>query len=341
MSGAKKWIFNTVFLLAVISLTFYLIFKDQDFGTTLNYIKDANLWWCFLGLVFVVIFIIAESFIMHYLMKTISQKSKLTHCFLYSFVGFFFSSITPSASGGQPAQAYFMRRDLISVSVSAPVLTVVTILYKAVLVVIGATVLVFRPPTIMQYLDSYILWFYLGMFLNIGFIILLVLVMFRPDWVRRMSHFFINIYTGIFRKRSGKKLHARVESGIQKYAAVTATFKKDKRAIFNAFLMTFGQRVILFAITWLCLEALGLGHINILLVITLQAMISSAADMMPLPGGMGISEMLFLGVFEPLLHDKTLPAMILSRGISYYSQMLLGAIFTVFATFAIKDKNET
>jgi len=34
----------------------------------------------------------------------------------YSMAGFFFSSITPSASGGQPAQLFFMKRDGIKVS---------------------------------------------------------------------------------------------------------------------------------------------------------------------------------------------------------------------------------
>ena len=338
MKGAKKWIFNTLFLFVVIFLTFYLIFKDQDFGQTLEHIKNANLLWCGIGLATVVAFILLESVIMHYLMNTISQKSKLTHCFLYSFVGFFFSSITPSASGGQPAQAYFMRRDRISVSVSAPVLTVITVLYKAVLVIISAVVLIFRPP-LMKYLDPYIMWFYLGLLLNVGFVFLLVLVMVKPNVVRQTSHFFINIYTKIFKKHNGIKLHAKVERGIQKYASVTATFKKEKMAILVAFFITFLQRIILFAITWFCLKALGINDANVFLVITLQAMISSAADMMPLPGGSGVSEILFLGVFEPLLHAKTLPAMILSRGLSYYSQMILGSIFTLFSTVAIKDKS--
>ena len=66
----------------------------------------------------------------------------------------------------------------------------------------------------------------------------------------------------------------------------------------------------------------------------LQAMISSAVDMLPLPGGTGASELFFAGVMGPLLGDELVyPVMIVSRGIGYYSQMLLGGLFTVVAFF--------
>lgn len=52
-------------------------------------------------------------------------------------IGFFYSCITPSASGGQPAQIYYMSKDGLDVSVSTLVLMIVTITYKAVLVLVG------------------------------------------------------------------------------------------------------------------------------------------------------------------------------------------------------------
>ena len=51
----------------------------------------------------------------------------------------------------------------------------------------------------------------------------------------------------------------------------------------------------------------------------LQAVISVAVDMLPLPGGVGVSEGLFMTMFEPVFGEKLLPGMLLSRGISYYA----------------------
>ncbi len=51
----------------------------------------------------------------------------------------------------------------------------------------------------------------------------------------------------------------------------------------------------------------------------LQAVISVSVDMLPLPGGMGISETLFLKIFPPVFGSTLLlPAMVLSRGLGYY-----------------------
>ena len=69
-------------------------------------------------------------------------------------------------------------------------------------------------------------------------------------------------------------------------------------------------------------------------------MISVAVDMLPLPGGMGISEKLFLSIFTPILGTMTLPVMIVSRGLSYYTQLILSAIFTVVAFLKIRGVRE-
>ena len=55
----------------------------------------------------------------------------------------FFSCITPSASGGQPMQIYFMKKDKLPIPVTTLVLMIVTITYKAVLVVIGIVIWIF------------------------------------------------------------------------------------------------------------------------------------------------------------------------------------------------------
>ena len=74
-------------------------------------------------------------------------------------------------------------------------------------------------------------------------------------------------------------------------------------------------------------------------VTLLQGMIAVAVEMLPLPGGMGISEKLFLTIFSPICGGLTLPIMVMSRLISFYTQLLLSALVTVFAHFRIARKN--
>ena len=84
------------------------------------------------------------------MMISLGKKTKLHQCIRYSFIGFFYSCITPSASGGQPAQIYYMSKDGLDVSISTLVLMIVTITYKAVLVLVGFVVLLFMGPVILD-----------------------------------------------------------------------------------------------------------------------------------------------------------------------------------------------
>lgn len=71
-------------------------------------------------------------------------------------------------------------------------------------------------------------------------------------------------------------------------------------------------------------------------VVMLQAVISVAVDMLPLPGGMGISENLFLIIFKSIFVGSfLLPGMVLSRGIAFYVQVLFCALMTGVAHFTI------
>ena len=71
-------------------------------------------------------------------------------------------------------------------------------------------------------------------------------------------------------------------------------------------------------------------------ILLLQAVISVSVDMLPLPGGMGISETLFLKIFPPVFGSTLLlPAMVLSRGLGYYGELLVSAVFTIVAQLTI------
>ena len=68
----------------------------------------------------------------------------------------------------------------------------------------------------------------------------------------------------------------------------------------EVFAITVFQRFALFASTWFVYKAFGLSGSSAFVIIILQGTISVAVDMLPLPGGMGISEQLFLRIFLPI-----------------------------------------
>lgn len=339
MKNAKKWIFNGLICAALFAATLGYLLRGQDFAGLLALIRQADPGWCAAGLALSVAFILGESCIIWYLMRAVGQRVRIGHCFLYSFVGFFVSAITPSASGGQPAQLYFMKKDRIPLAVGIPVLTVVTILYKSVLIVASAAVLIVRPAAVMRYLAPHIGWIWMGLGLNTAFVAALLLLVFRPETARRLAYSAVHGACIVVRRLNRAKWIARVDAGIEKYKLVAAHFTRSGRTLCTAFAMTCVQRTLLFAIPWCCCMAYGLRRVPLGLTITLQAMVAAAADMMPLPGGTGVNEALFRGIFDELLGARlTLPILLLSRGLSFYVQLLFGALMTAAAALILRRR---
>ena len=353
MQSKKKMIVNTVFLVAIFALTIYGVFHGEDLGAMMEAMRRADVRWLLPGLLCVVFFIWGESIIIYYMMRTLKIRLKKWTCFLFSSVGFFFSCITPSASGGQPAQIYYMKKDKLSIPVSTLVLMIVTITYKLVLVVLGALVVIIRPVQIMHYLVLFgqgfihkYLWsirhiFYLGTALNVFCVTAMLVLVFHPRLAREI------LVKGMALLEKLHFLHhkeARIEklnASMDQYRDTAVFLKEHKQVIVNVFAITMFQRFALFTATWFVYKAFGLGGVKAVAVITLQAVIAVSVDMLPLPGGMGISEKLFAMIFIPVFGKRLLlPGMILSRGIGYYTELGLSALLTIVANFTIGRKRE-
>lgn len=339
----KKNLFNLLFLVLVFGLTMYYVFHGEDFDALGSYLRQANITYWIIGVGLVIVFILSESVIIYYMMHSVGQKVILTHCFLYSFVGFFFSAITPSATGGQPAQLYFMKKDKLSLSVSTLILMIVTITYKAVLVVIGLAVMIFRPPLIMKYLAPVMGWCYLGVALNVFCVAFMMILVFHPTLAENMLVGILRLVGKIIHFKKMDKLIARIEKSMNNYRSVADYFRTHKMVIVNVLIISLFQRIIWFFITYLVYISFSMHAIDPITITTLQGMISVSVDMLPLPGGMGISENLFMTIFKPICgKELMLPVMIGSRGISYYTQLIISAIMTGVAYLAIggeKKKN--
>lgn len=338
-----KKIGNLLFLVIVFGLTLYSVFYGEDLRQIFRLLDQANGAYVLPGIACVLLYIAGEAVILFYLLRTQKIRIPFFHCWLFSCTGFFYSSITPSASGGQPMQVLLMRRDGVPVAVSTVVLAIVTITYKLVLVLLGAVVLLFRPASLMVYLEPVKSVIILGLVLNVVCVLALFLLVFDPHIVRLLATKLLSLVNRLRPLQDYEKQSQRIDRVIGQYQGAAEFFRSQKHTVAHVFFITVIQRLALFLITWFTYRAFSLSGSSLPLITGLQSMISVAADMLPFPGGMGISENLFLEIFQPIFgEDLVIPAMMISRGISYYTQLLICGAMTVAAPlwFRPKDKQK-
>ena len=100
-----------------LALFFILImFKDQDVSQIFEVVRSAKKEFILIAILCMCFYILCEATNIRRTLKALNEKTKLISNIKYALIGFFFSGITPAASGGQPMQIYFMHKDKISVA---------------------------------------------------------------------------------------------------------------------------------------------------------------------------------------------------------------------------------
>lgn len=336
MKSKKGQILNVLFLVLVCGLTIYGVFKGEDVGELFLQLQEAHPAYLLVGVLCVVLFIYGESFIIRYLLHVVGIKSKAFTCFLYSCVGFFFSCITPSASGGQPMQIYYMKKNKIPIPTSTILLMIVTITYKFVLVLVGLFIFFLQQSFVEKYLQDVTGVFYLGIALNVVCVISMMVLVFNQRLAKWIMMTGYRILEKVHLLKHKPEREEKLSASMDSYHETAVFLKKHKLVIFNVMVITILQRFAMFFATYFTYLALGLRGASIYDIVMLQAVISVSVDMLPLPGGMGISEKLFLTIFVPIFGaDFLLAGLVLSRGLGYYTQLLLSALLTIVANFRI------
>lgn len=336
MENKKKLFWEVVFLIVVFAGTVYGVFHGEDLGKSIRIIREVKKIYLLPAVACVVFFIWGESIIIHYLMRTLGTRLKKWTCFLFSSIGFFFSCITPSASGGQPAQIYYMRRKNIPIPVATLVLMIVTITYKAVLVLVGLAIIVFGQGFMHRYLTGILPVFYLGILLNVLCVGFMLILVFHTTLAQSLMEKGLGFLEKLHLMHYKQSRHEKLNAAMEKYKETAVYFKTHKHVVLIVLAITFAQRFALFLSTYFVYLAFGLSDYAVGTIVMLQAVISISVDMLPLPGGMGISEKLFLTIFVPVFGAQlVLPGMILSRALSYYTELLLSALLTILAHFTL------
>ena len=171
MSVKKRILEVTIFLL-VMFLTFYTLFSGKNLGEIANAVSKMSVGYLVPAAALAIFFVCAEGYMIWYLLQAMKanrrkEGSSLIRCIQYSFIGFFYSGITPSATGGQPVQLYYMSKDGNRGSDSTVVLMTVAVVYKFVLVILGAAILLFWYRPLYSELGKFFPLYLFGLLLNV------------------------------------------------------------------------------------------------------------------------------------------------------------------------------
>ncbi len=325
----RKNLIWVALMAALLGWTAYTILKEQTPGQLAEAILSADWRVLLLGVPVMALFIGFEAKSTHWILRALDCPQPFRKCYFYSCTGFFFSNITPSATGGQPAQIYYMNRDGVPPASGTIDMLLITIGYHTAMVGYGVAALV-TSQDLTERLGGRI-----GFLLGVGFMIFIVLnvvmilFLFRPDPARKLCRALIalaaRVRPGMDRAAWEEKLDVQVEE----YRRGAAVIRKTPSLFPRVLLMSAGQLGCSYGMPYLIYRAFGLTGAGLWEVFALQVLCTIAVGYLPLPGAAGAAENVFLRGFAVIFGAALVaPAMILSRTMSCYLVLVVTGIVT-------------
>ncbi len=325
-------------LILIVFLTLNHIYDKESLRIIITSINNINPVYILIGLLIVISYFTLHGSYVKIMLKTLKQDISLRRGIFYSLVEFYFSGITPSATGGQPVELYYMTKDKIPVRNSYIVLILNTISFKVTLLILGILVLIFKGSYIFSNNTIYILCFFIGFIADIILVTMYLFLLFNKKLIKTILSKLYAIGKHI--KKLNNFLEKRsIDNIMDKYSNELQFIKDNKKTVFITFIITFIQRVLMFSIAYIVYRALGFSEYNYFDLLTIQISVQLAIEVMPLPGGAWLSENMIYSMFVMIFAEKYSDVgMLLTRTFSFYIPIIISGFIILMDAIIKKEK---
>jgi uncharacterized protein (TIRG00374 family) len=313
--------------------TIYAIMKQNrnvTFGQLVTFVSDSNITFFMISVLAAASYVWFEGLAIRTILCNSGIEKKRSECLVYSTSDVYFSAITPSATGGQPASAFFMIKDGVPAGLTTAALVLNLIMYNASLGVLGLMAVIISPGTIIQFggiSKAFILF---------GTIVLILLSLFFFIVLKNGKKIFDSLcgFVLLFEKKkiikSADKAVIKLKKMGEEYSDCSVLISGKPALLAKVFLWNFIQRASQILVPMFLFLSAG-GNIRLASsVFSGQCLINIGYNYVPIPGGMGVSDYLMLDGFRNIMGtDMAYQVEMISRGITFYLCVIVCGIITL------------
>ncbi len=345
MSGKKK-VFWSLFSLALAALSIWAVLSQSrkwSLESMLESLKNANPIWLAAAVLGTVLFVLLEGAALSRILKGIGYSRPFSRNLLYSTSDIYFSAITPSATGGQPACAYFMVKDGIPAGAATVALLVNLILYTVSLVLLGLGAVIAYPSLFFSLRLASKILIGVGFALQVGLTVAFFVLLGKGPWVFGMLRRFVRF---LHRKKLVHRLEHRLEKldhAQQEYESCAKVMKNSRGTFLLALLWNILQRASQLAVPMCLYLALGGNAAGAGMLFATQCLVVLGYAPVPIPGAMGVADFLMLDAFACLSYiglEEAVRLEMLSRGLSFYICVALCGVLTLIGYLLMRKREK-
>lgn len=296
-------------------------------------------------------FVLFEGLAIRTIVRSFGQRCTIRKSVVFSASDIYFSAITPSATGGQPACAYFMIKNGIPASCTTASLVFNLALYTVAGLLIGLVTVIVAPNVYLHFRPIARVLILLGSLILITITTFFILALTKISWIDAAGEFLIKVGTKLRVIRDPERWKEKLRNGLVDYRSYVSMIPERRSAMAKALGFNMLQRLCQLSVTMFMYIAIRINmpgaersavFINGLELLGAQCLISIGSNFIPIPGAMGVTDLMMLDGFRPLMSEADAAALeLMARSVSFYSCVLLCMVIVASAVIIMRRKNNT
>ncbi len=335
----KLW---TLAALVLAVLTIWAVFSrsgEMSPAEILQTVRSASPGWLICAVICTFGIIAFEGEAIVVILRHIGYPRPHRRGFLYGAADVYFSAITPSASGGQPATAFFMIRDGVPAVITTAVLILNLIMYTLAVVSLGIVGILMRPAFFSDFRPVSRVLIVLGFLALSGLTVLFFFLLFHQTFLFGVTFKLVRFLAAHHLMRHPEKKLQKLEKASLEYAECVKLMTGRRDMMFLAFLYNVLQRLSQIGVILSVYMACGGSADRLADLFATQMYIILGSNFVPVPGGMGVTDYLMLDGYGHLLDEvQAFGLAVLGRSLSFYCCILI-SIVTVLAGYISLKKH--
>lgn len=341
-SALSRFLWSLLFLVIAAATIWAVTSQNRSFSITefRAYIRNADPLPLFLAVLCAFGFVAFEALTLRCACEPFGHKVPFWRGITYSSADIYFSAITPSATGGQPACAYFMMQNGLSGTAVTAVLLANLMMYTLALLVVGILSFLLAPALFFSYGIFPRVLILIGIAVQALLAVFFILLIRNERLLKKICLGFIGFLCKIRLCRKREKWAGFIERTMKEYGGCVSAMRKQKGMMGRLLFLNILQRVSSISVT-LFVYAATQGWGGVHRIWAMQGFALVGSNSVPIPGAMGVSDYLMLSGFKQVMSEQAAANLeLLSRSLSFYFCIIFCGLWVLIHYLLLRRKGK-
>jgi glycosyltransferase 2 family protein len=324
-------------ILSSVGLAIYLVATEGS-DNIIRMLTIIDYRWLGIALASTVLYWLVDAAVLLMVLRTQSRRVPYRICVRSSLIGMLFGLITPLQSGNITAQVVVLKQQGLESGNAVAVMLVKSIITMVSSLVLMSAAVVLKGSSLFIQSPGFFWVVALGLLLNFLVIVVMLVAGIRENLVLSIVNAIIRVLTKLHVIKHPQKVSARTAVEVARLHGDFMIIRQKSGMVLQGIVLGLIGLLGSYQIAYFLYRGFGLVAANYLEVVTGQVFSMTIQSIVPLPGGVGITDGGFYFILVSMFTKTFINfALIFWRFFTFYLPILVGIIMLTVYKTASKD----